>query len=333
MFFVFLLAISAFSLAGFAAFISVYGLVKIYSSLMTISLLGATFTVSEIMIGVGASIEAGKLMAASYLYRYWNDTGVVLRTYLFLGIVVAMFVTSIGIYGFLTASYQTDSVPLKEIDSKISLLTNEKSELSARLKQIDDDISRVASNFVSKRLELKKAYAKERERNDARILEITAEIHSLTNKQINQQAHTGPIIYIAKAFGKEVDDAIVWLTLLIMMVFDPLAVALTICVNIALVKHYKNKNIAKEESALDKLNEQKNEIEKSLDMLKGLASELTQSTNITVDELQHKLNVLNKKEELTEDEKRQKQELELLLAHSAKKDDIRKMIRTRTPDA
>lgn len=312
MWFIFALILSVLSLAGSAAFFSIYGLAKIYSG---------TFWATVIM---GASIEYGKLISISLLYRYWKEAGIILKSYLFSAIFISMIVTSIGIYGFLTSSYQQDSIPLQEIESKTMLLTNEKDELLERRKQIDIDISRISPDHITKRMQLIDKYAPERTRIDKRVVEITTEIQTLSSNKIQQQVHTGPIIYIAKAFGKEVDDAIVILTLLIMIVFDPMAVALTIGLNMVLLKRLGTK---KEGADVESLKKQKEEIEESLTLLQGLATDLKEKANLSVGDLQIKLKALNGKSNLSEEELKQKSELESILSQSARKEDILKKIR------
>jgi hypothetical protein len=102
MVFILLLVFSTLAVAGSAAFFSVYGLAQIFS---------ASFIPVVIM---GGALEAGKLVAASYLYRYWKETSFILKTYLFIAIFTLMVITSLGIFGFLTAAYQTDSIGLKQ---------------------------------------------------------------------------------------------------------------------------------------------------------------------------------------------------------------------------
>ena len=92
-FFPFLVALSAFSLAGAAAFFSVTGLSKLFG--------GA----QEAVIIMASSLEFSKLVTASFLHKYWKTIEWKLRTYLTIGTVTIMFITSAGIYGFLSSAY------------------------------------------------------------------------------------------------------------------------------------------------------------------------------------------------------------------------------------
>jgi hypothetical protein len=219
------------SIAGAAAFFSIYGLAQIFSG---------TFWAVVLM---GTSLEAGKLVTASFLYRYWPKISTVLKIYLVTAVLVLMFITSMGIFGFLSKSYQTDSLPLKEMQVKIDGLKQEQASLISRKSQLDaarqTAITAAVNNQSTKyrvlgsKERLSKVYDNEVSVINKRIPVLTNEIQELNQQILTTQLHTGPITYIAAAFGKEIDDATKWVILLIITAFDPLAVALTIGVNIA----------------------------------------------------------------------------------------------------
>ena len=97
--FIIILIFATTAIATAAAFFSVYGLAFTFSG---------TFWSVVVM---GASLELGKLVAASYLYRYWEKTNKILKWYLISGIAALMVLTSTGIFGYLSAGYQTDALP------------------------------------------------------------------------------------------------------------------------------------------------------------------------------------------------------------------------------
>jgi hypothetical protein len=205
--------------AAAAAYFSIYGLALIFS--------GAMIPV----IIMASALEVGKLCATSVVYNYWKDLSYLMRGYLISAILVLMLITSGGIYGFLSSAYQQDQLPLEKITEKIKLLDIEYNRKVGRLKQMDDIISSISSNYISKRLEEKKQQRTEREQLATRINEIENEKLEISNKKIETESHIGPIIYIAKALNRTTDDAIHWLILLFVFAFDPLAVALTIVAN------------------------------------------------------------------------------------------------------
>jgi hypothetical protein len=223
MLFIILLAITTFCIAASAAFFSVFGMMQTYSAIAI-----------PILI-MGASLELGKLMTASVLYRMWSKLKS-LRIYLILALAGLMLMTSLGIFGYLTAGYQKDSVPMEQINQKLDIDKQEITRLIDRKKEIDAQIAKLPNNFVSSRQKLMDSFAPELKNIGPRIEELQKEIGEYQTKKIDTEAHIGPIMYVAKIFGRSPDESVFWFTLLIMSVFDPLAVALTLATNMA-IKH------------------------------------------------------------------------------------------------
>lgn len=219
--FIIVLIIAATAIAGAAAFFSVYGLAHTFSG---------TFWSVVVM---GGSLELGKLVAASYLYRYWDKTHVALKIYLMTGVLALMVLTSTGIFGYLSSGYQTDVLPLKQAEEQVKVLEEEKTRLIARKQQIDTQIAQLPQNSVRGRTALIKEFKDEQAAVTARIGELDKQILEHKTKLIQTQAHIGPITYIATAFGLDSDNATKYLIYLIIFAFDPMAVALTLAVNIA----------------------------------------------------------------------------------------------------
>lgn len=241
MIFTALLIAATTAIAFAAAYFSVYGLAYTFS--------GVFWSV----VAMGASLEAGKLIAASYLYRYWHKTNTLLKTYLMLGVAALMLMTSVGIFGYLSSGYQQDVLPLKQKTEQVQLLEDEKSRMLERKKQIDDIMAgsttvstvegakgidrnavRALRETTRARESLVRQYKAEQKDVTERIKQLDAELLVLKQDLIKVEAHIGPITYIAKAFGQPTDDATKWLTFLIIFAFDPMAVALTLAVNTAL---------------------------------------------------------------------------------------------------
>ena len=222
--FIIILLLTTLSLAGSAAFFSIYGLAQIFA--------GSFWPV----VVMASSLEAGKLVSASYVYRYWKQISFTMKTYLMSAILVLMLITSAGIFGFLSAAYQTDTLSLKEIESQVMLLEEEKAELRERKKQIDDNIASINPNYITKRMELIETLSPETDKINNRIPVVTAELFKLKSQKITEESHWGPSIYIAKVFDQDTDDATKWMILLIIFAFDPLAVALTIATNNAMMR-------------------------------------------------------------------------------------------------
>lgn len=263
MIFISLLILSAVAIAGSAAFFSVYGLAYTFSG---------TFWSVVVM---GGSLEAGKLIAASYLYRYWAKTNWLLKTYLFAGVAALMIMTSVGIFGYLSSGYQTDVLPLKQLETQISILEDEKTRKLDRKREIDKQISQLPTNAVRGRERLIKQFKDEQNEVTARANAIDKEIIALKTQQIKTEAHIGPITYIAKAFELDTDNATKYLIYLIIFAFDPMAVALTLAVNIALRvrREEQNEKNNKEQSVDTAMNEfAKNLIQEQVPNNTGLST-------------------------------------------------------------
>lgn len=239
MFFILLLILTTTSIAGAAAFFSVYGLAHTFS--------GTFWSV----VWMGGSLEAGKLIAASFAYRYWNRTPWILNAFLVMSIVVLMLLTSVGIFGYLSSGYQTDTLSFKQNEQQTILLEKEEKELQTRKQQIDKQIAELPANFVKGRKQLIDSFQSETGRINKRLPEISVEVQKLKTEQIKAEAHVGPIIYIAKVFDMPTDNATKWLIFLLIFVFDPLAVTLTICVNIALKIRKDDKKVEDKPVSVD----------------------------------------------------------------------------------
>lgn len=241
MFFIALLIASTTAIAGAAAYFSVYGLAYTFS--------GVFWSV----VAMGASLEVGKLIAASYLYRYWDKTNTILRSYLMFGVAALMLLTSVGIFGYLSSGYQQDVLPLKQKTEQVQLLEAEKARLLARKQQIDNIIAgsatvntvegtkgidrnavRALRETTRARESLVRQYRSEQTDATKRIKDLDAELLALKQDLIKVEAHIGPITYIANAFDLPTDNATKYLIFLIIFAFDPMAVALTLAVNTAL---------------------------------------------------------------------------------------------------
>lgn len=242
--FIVALILTTFAIAGSAAFFSVYGLAHTFS--------GAFWAV----VFMGTSLEAGKLISVSFLYRYWKIIKWGLKSYLIGAVFLLMVITSVGIFAFLSAAYQTDTLEYKGIETQITSLTAEKEELTKRKKDIDIQISQLPADYVAARQRLMRTFKPELDHINTRLPQITAELSKVNQQRVAVQAHTGPITYIASAFGATVDDATKWIVLMLIVVFDPLAIALTLAVNIVILSH-KNDGVVK--SSLSNLMAQQKE--------------------------------------------------------------------------
>ena len=225
--FPYFVGLAALLVAGSAAFYSVFGLSKLFS--------GATLAV----IIMAGSLEFAKLVSASFLYRYWTKVNTWLKYYMTVGVVTLVLITSAGIFGFLSNAYQGATIEFEKESTK--LLYKED-----RLDQLEEDktylkeelelaISELPDNYITAKRKLREDYnPKVLEMND-QILDVKSEIGDLKTALIETGIDVGPAIYLARAFGTDVDSVVKFFIFILIFVFDPMAVALVISYNIAMV--------------------------------------------------------------------------------------------------
>jgi len=254
--FPFIITLAALSVSASAAFYSVSGLSKLFA--------GAAFAV----IVMAASLEIAKLVIASLLYQYRKTLPLLLKTYLSIACFVLILITSMGIYGFLSAAYQETSAKAGSIDSQIALIEtrrdNTKEQLSVYTdekesinKAVSDLRSGLANNVIqytnaegvlitttssSTRRALEKQLDQAIDRQttingrvdglNTKLFEYETEIVEVsTNNDI--AGELGPLKYLSGLTGLPMDKIINYLLLTIIFVFDPLAIALVIAANFA----------------------------------------------------------------------------------------------------
>lgn len=238
MIFISILILTTLAVAASAAYFSVYGMIHLFT--------GAIIPVAI----MGTSLEAGKLVAASFLYRYSKKIGIALKMYLAAAVLVLMIITSMGIFGFLTAAYQKDTLPLAEMQERISLYEEEQGQLLERRKQMDDQVAAISPNYVTARRRLMADFQPEREKIEERLAEITPAIQELKVQEIDTKTKVGPIMFVAEVLDRDPNSAVFWFVIILISVFDPLAVALTIATNVAIKTRNEEKKQTEEETTV-----------------------------------------------------------------------------------
>ena len=233
--------ITSLLIAGVAAWYSIIGLTTIFSA-----------AVIPIII-MGVVLEIGKLVAASWVYTHWKDTGILLRTYLVSAIVILMIITSMGIYGFLSKSHIDAGINTSEISVKIERIDNriksEQRQINRAEKNIQEmDITLDKTDygfFDDSRLQESKKESADREQLNDIITKAENNIDKLLDKKSeyelevkNFEVEVAPIKYIAALiYGDEaknyLDNTVRYVILLLIFVFDPLAVLLLISANMS----------------------------------------------------------------------------------------------------
>jgi len=269
--FKYLLGLSALLLAGCGAFFSVKGIGLLFSG---------SFIASIIM---ASSLEFGKIMATSFLYRYWKKINNIIRSYLLAAIIVLMAITSLGIFGFLSQAFYSTKSNIDGIESQVVLLENKKQSLNTqiasnneRIKTLTDTRKNQESNLTkaldqsttttvtksgglfskdtqekvidkksvelkSKTLDTMQTSISSLESNIEKINVINnallAEINTVDSSIISlrkeiTKSDIGTYKFIAEAFNVKIETVVKWFILIIVCVFDPLAVSLLLAYNI-----------------------------------------------------------------------------------------------------
>ena len=252
-----IIAFSALSVSASAAFYSVSGLSKLFA--------GASF---EVIIMAG-SLEVAKLVIASLLYQYWHTINKYLRTYLTIAAAILVIITSMGIYGFLSAAYQETYQKLSVQQNQIEFLENKAKFYEDDVNRYDEELERISGNIST----LSNAKATSIQVRDTsavggvRSTVSTAELRLAQNriaieeenrKAVNAQrtiaadslqkfklqildlqnnadtvGELGPLQYLSGLTGTPMDKIINMLLLIIIFVFDPLAISLVVAANFA----------------------------------------------------------------------------------------------------
>ena len=228
MFFAILVFISAFLIESIGTYVSVLGLSSLFSA-------------NPIIITLAVSLDLAKLVTVSFLYKEWKNVNRVMRAYMLLASAILMIITSAGAAGYLTAEFQKAIVPTKAGDIQVAAMIEEKARLEARKKEIDTQIAKLPDNFVKGRQKLMDGFKTETDHLNKRTLEIDVELPKIKIAQVDKNAHAGPILAIAEAFDSTPEKAVKWVILLIIFVFDPLAVVLIIAGNYLIAKREKEK--------------------------------------------------------------------------------------------
>ncbi len=234
---------TALLLSAVAEFYSIIGLTTIFSSAFW-----------PIVI-LGGSLGLAKVVSVSWLYRNWDVVSKTLKYYLVSAVVVLMFITSMGTFGYLSKAHLDQAVPTGDALSKVSIVEDkikiQKDNIDAARKaikqmdeQVDQLLSRTSEGQGAERAVLvRRAQAKEREKLLLDIANAQKEITKLNEEKAplaselrKITAEVGPIKYIAELIYGEADDSVIdkavrWVIILIVAVFDPLAIALLIAAN------------------------------------------------------------------------------------------------------
>lgn len=286
-FFPILIFVAALSLATVAAYYSVFGISKLFSSQATAVI---------IMAGI---LEASKLITASYLERFWKTIHWLRKTYLITALVALMGITSLGIYGFLVSAYQETAYKMQAVDKQVEVqvkkrdrykqqvvdISKEQQDINAQIIELSESLGNNVIQYTNSEGQLittqssatRRIIQQQLDAQTARRDSITVKQDALNdsitkldlnilNLETNSDvaAEIGPLKYVAKITETDTDQVVNWFILVFIFVFDPLAVMLLISANKLLADQSKTNiygekktEVLKEEKVEVKLEESK----------------------------------------------------------------------------
>ena len=241
----FLVGVSAVIIAGCAAFFSVTGLGVLFAGAST-----------SVMVMAG-SLEFAKLVAATYLKQTWDDIKGFNKWYLTISVGILMIITSAGIFGYLSNAFQQQSLQLQQVDREVAVWQTKIDQNNTQITQLSTQITESNTNQgkildggkVNSRL-LRSVDNRDREisKLNDKISKLqtenaknTEEINKIKIANIDLEKEIGGFRFVAEAFGIELKNVVKFFIFLIVIVFDPLAIALIIAFNGLVMKREEEK--------------------------------------------------------------------------------------------
>ena len=271
---------------------------------------------------MAASLEVAKLVIASLLYQYRKNLPKLLKYYLSVACLILILITSMGIYGFLSAAYQETAAKAGNIDSQIALIETKRDNIKEQLaiynaekESINEAVSSLRSGLSNNVIQYtdtlgnvltttssstRRALEKQLDQAIGRQTEINTRVDGL-NQQLfeyeteivevtsnaNIAGELGPLKYLSGLTGKPMDQIINWLLLTIIFVFDPLAIALVVAANFAfdqLKKNVYGETVSKEK-VFEILEDKPKEIIIEKEITKKLPKEVQEDLKIKLEHM------------------------------------------------
>ena len=259
--------------------------VAICAAIFSVTGIAKLFAGASLSAGIMASaLEAGKIVSISFLYQYWKEIPKTLKYYLSIASIVLMLITSAGIYGYLSAAYAKVAATPLQLSAEVQTAEGRIESIEQGIKRKNDRLEQLISLRGQQETRLDQLVNRSTTGNnttirtaqtalnqsDRNVTTLQNEISKLSEQrdslkgiaigkqvEIETNGDIGTFVYIAKILGTDLDTVVKWFTLIIVLVFDPLAVALVIAVNFLL--KYKNKeesidnNIVLSDKAINKI--------------------------------------------------------------------------------
>jgi hypothetical protein len=231
----YLVGLSAVIIAGCAAYFSVTGLGVLFA--------GASLSV---MI-MASSLEFAKLVAATYLKQKWDEIKGFNKWYLTISVGILMIITSAGIFGYLSNAFQTQSLQLQQVDREVLVFSTKIDQNTSQIEQLNTQLGQLSStqSTILEKGKVNSRLLRSIDQKDRQVSQINKKISDLqdenakNNEKINEikiknidlEKEVGGFRFIAEVFGMELKNVVKFFIFLIVIVFDPLAIALIIAFN------------------------------------------------------------------------------------------------------
>jgi len=279
-----IVGLSSLFIASCAAFFSIIGIGMLFSGSAIASMIMAS------------SLEIGKLVATTFLYRYWKKSQILLKTYLILAVLALMFITSLGIFGYLTSAYQQSAIENKLSEEKIVYIQDQKKMFDDKINNSKKRIENITklrtsqeerlnesmTNVIISRNPIQLAQIQQSTKefidksekdieNENNKIQLSIDEMQKLDKQISDIKLQGSgkkdlqtFKFVADEFGVDINKVVKWFIICLISVFDPLAICLLLAYNTTLgdviyVKDIIKKEEPKNEPTVEEIVEQAKE--------------------------------------------------------------------------
>lgn len=223
---------------------------EIIGSYISIVGLSSVFAKDPIILAMVVSLDVAKIVTVSFVYRNWRDLNIAMRSYMAAAVVVLMMLTSTGLFGYLSSAFMGTITPVvaqqektDRLENKLSFVRAERERLLDRQKQIELQIANLPTESIKGRTKLLAAFKEDRDSITAKLTQldtsneaIERQLDSVKNVDSSVKTHVGPILYISKITGLPLEHTVTWLIVVIIAVFEPLAVLMVIAANYLIAK-------------------------------------------------------------------------------------------------
>lgn len=230
--YIFLLGLAAAAVSLTGASLAVLGLARIFS--------GAAVSV---MI-MAAALELGKVVSAIFLYSHWKTLHSVMRIYLSVAIVILMGTTSMGIFGYLSHTYQHASSELRDAMNNLVYFNNEDRKVQEEIARLHAEVNQIPESRVHMRRDLQEKIAPHVDQLTRKSIALMIKLRQEYSKKLRYQPRVLPVVWVAQFVNKEMDRVASWLIMFFVLIFEPFAVCLVLATSSAVKARHKPEAVA-----------------------------------------------------------------------------------------